>query len=143
MREDGAPITNIIMADIYCLMRRILYDLSEVPICVRDFPTYFIILIFFQLNLPPFAGAPHLSAPFPAQTSAELRLQIKQRENRLSVDRSVKTVELSRGASTLDKKWLWKEHTFPSPVEDPKECSSDHPSYICNPDGLLERSEGR
>lgn len=32
---------------------------------------------------------------------------------------------------------------IPSPVEEPEKCGRDHPSYICDPDGLLTKDEGK
>ena len=43
----------------------------------------------------------------------------------------------------LEELWYWNKEDYPNPHEQPPYCRRTRPSYICDPDQVLSRKEGK
>lgn len=42
-----------------------------------------------------------------------------------------------------DESWFWNKEDYPNPYEKPPYCSRTKPSFVCDPDRILTRKEGK
>jgi hypothetical protein len=42
-----------------------------------------------------------------------------------------------------DEDWFWNKEDYPNPYEKPPYCRRTKPSFVCNPDEIISKKEGK